>query len=997
MPNHADRDLLHGLIALQNHFIDQSDLLAAFHGWSDDRSKPLVQILRNRGALSDDDAHFLEALVARHLLKFGGDAARSLAALSTIESARRALERVNDPEIQASLAHVSIARDADADATRVQSPSDFLHIPASRFRVLRFHARGGLGQVSVALDKELGREVAFKEIQDQHADKQDHRTRFQLEAEITGGLEHPGIVPVYSLGHDVTGRPFYAMRFIRGDNLHDAIKEFHGADQDTKRDPGERSLALRKLLGRFLDVCNAIAYAHSRGVLHRDLKPGNIMLGDYGETLVVDWGLAKLLDAPDVTDVEGMLHPASASGSIETLAGTAVGTPAYMSPEQATGRLDQLGPASDVYSLGATLYALLTGRPPYEGQSEEVVARVPRGDFPPPRRVDPRIPAALEAICLKAMALDPAARYPTPKALADDVEHWLADEPVSAHPERLPAKVQRWMRRHKSATLSAAAALVAISVVATSAFLVVRTALAAEKKALAERTKALTAEQTALAAQTKATEAADRDRKRAEQRETMAVDAIKKFEKAVVDNPLLKNDPRLKPLRDTLLKEPLQFSRNLRTLLQADGDTRPDSLARLADACGSLGYTTHEIGDQEDALKAFAEALEILERLARDNPAVAAYQNRLANSHNSLGNLQRATGRADLAAASYARAIEIGERLARENPTVAAYQDDLAGSHNNLGLLQAATGRADLAAASYARATEIYERVARENPTVAAYQNGLAKSHNNLGTLQFATGRADLASSSFARAVEIFERLARENPSVIAYQGDLAAGHSNLGVLQRATGRADLASSSYARAIEIFERVARENPTVAAYQNGLAKSHYNLGTLQFATGRADLASSSFARAVEIFERVARENPSVIAYQGDLASSLNIIGNLQGTVGRTDLALASYQRALEIFERLARENPAVSAFRTGMASSHYSLACMLALKAAATADVKMAKSFADQAMESLRRADAAGWSDWKHAAEDDDLKSLRDRPDFQALLRERMKPKDAAKE
>jgi hypothetical protein len=147
MPNHADRDLLHGLIALQNHFIDQSDLLAAFHAWSDDRSKPLVQILRDRGALSDDDARFLEALVSRHLLKFGGGAARSLAALSSIGSARQAFERTNDPEIQASLALVSIARDADGDATRVQSPSDVLHIPASRFRVLRFHAKGGLGAV----------------------------------------------------------------------------------------------------------------------------------------------------------------------------------------------------------------------------------------------------------------------------------------------------------------------------------------------------------------------------------------------------------------------------------------------------------------------------------------------------------------------------------------------------------------------------------------------------------------------------------------------------------------------------------------------------------------------------------------------------------------------------------------------------------------------------------------------------------------------------------
>src|SRR5262249_7865960 len=161
-----------------------------------------------------------------------------------------------------------------------------------RFRILRPHAKGGLGEVFVALDSELNREVALKEIQPRFADHPEARTRFLLEAEITGGLAHPGIVPVYGLGHYADGRPFYAMRFIQGDSLQDAITRLHQAEVPD-RDPGERTLALRGLLGRFIDVCEAVAYAHSRGVLHRDLKPGNVMLGKFGETLVVDWGLAK--------------------------------------------------------------------------------------------------------------------------------------------------------------------------------------------------------------------------------------------------------------------------------------------------------------------------------------------------------------------------------------------------------------------------------------------------------------------------------------------------------------------------------------------------------------------------------------------------------------------------------------------------------------------------------------------------------------------------------
>src|SRR6185503_16636975 len=202
------------------------------------------------------------------------------------------------------------------------------------------------------------------------------RQRFLLEAEVTGGLEHPGIVPVYGLGTYGDGRPYYAMRFIRGDSLKQAIDHFH-ADAALKREPGRRSLELRKLLRRFTDVCNAIEYAHSRGVLHRDIKPGNIIVGKHGETLVVDWGLAKAQGQTDggASMDERPLVPSSASGSAETLPGSALGTPAYMSPEQARGDLEALGPRSDVYSLGATLYCLLTGKAPFEDGDVGAVLR----------------------------------------------------------------------------------------------------------------------------------------------------------------------------------------------------------------------------------------------------------------------------------------------------------------------------------------------------------------------------------------------------------------------------------------------------------------------------------------------------------------------------------------------------------------------------------------------------------------------------------------------
>ena len=213
------------------------------------------------------------------------------------------------------------------------------------------------------------------------------------------------------------------------------------ATKSLKKDPGRRSLETRNLLRRFVDVCNAIEYAHSRGVLHRDIKPANVIVGKHGETLVVDWGLAKATGRADPAVDERTLMPSSASGSTDTLPGSALGTPAYMSPEQARGDLEHLGPRSDVYSLGATLYCLLTGKPPLENQDAGAMLRAAQtGDFPPPRKLDTTIDGPLEAVCLKAMALKPEDRYATPRLLADDIERWMADEPVSPGASRWPAE-----------------------------------------------------------------------------------------------------------------------------------------------------------------------------------------------------------------------------------------------------------------------------------------------------------------------------------------------------------------------------------------------------------------------------------------------------------------------------------------------------------------------------------------------------------------------------
>jgi serine/threonine protein kinase len=346
-----------------------------------------------------------------------------------------------------------------ADRTAAGSESSL-----GRFCVLRAHARGGLGLVSVALDQELNREVAVKQLHSEWADDPESRERCLLEAEITGALEHPGVVPVHALGESPDGRPYYVMRFVQGDTLSEAIKSHHRPDNPNRRRAGERQLALSQLLGRMIDVCNAMEYAHSRGILHRDLKPGNILLGKYGETLVVDWGLAKAKGTREVRSQGSARLPMPDHYSgVQTSAGAVVGTPTYMSPEQAAGKLDELTPSTDIYSLGATLYHLLTGRPPFEKQqSTTLLLKVQRGEFKNPRDVNPEVPSDLQAICLKAMSLNPSNRYSSARELADDIERWLANEPLVAgifHQlrQRLAVQLERTLPRDSTAGDSASA------------------------------------------------------------------------------------------------------------------------------------------------------------------------------------------------------------------------------------------------------------------------------------------------------------------------------------------------------------------------------------------------------------------------------------------------------------------------------------------------------------------------------------------------------------
>lgn len=672
----TERDLLYGILAWRAGFVSREDLLRSVQTWSKDPSRSLGAIMVEAQTLSAERCQIIGQLADEHLALHQGDAAASLDALEDAAELREELARIVGgnghqtlPQFSATMPVASVPTEGpQAEDDRAAAGS------ALRFRILRPHARGALGEVFVARDDELNREVALKRIRDHHVDTPQNRARFLLEAEVTGGLEHPGIVPVYSLGTSDDGRPFYAMRFIKGRSLREAIDHYH-SPQAAGGDPGDRLLELRQLLDRFVAVCNAIEYAHSRGVLHRDLKPENIMLGAYGETLVVDWGLAKPLSGADAAqrDVDQLPAfdedaPASPRDLVERAAadqtltldeplwrpsastsatqmGSAIGTPAYMSPEQAAGRLDDIGRASDVYSLGATLYCLLTGQPPFnDSQLGRLLDRVRRGDFPPPRSANRAVPAALEAVCLKAMALDPAHRYATPQALAGDIERWLADEPVSAYGAPWHERLAHWARRHRRGVQSGVAALALVSAVSVVAAIAVHSAkLQVERERVAEH-----------------------DAKEEARR------AIDNFVNLVTEEPAL-NDDALRHLRGRLLADALKYYEELIGKNGGEEHLRHE----LAGAILRVGRINHRTGSNAEALKAFREATKLFQELARRHPEHDQYQSELAAAYHGIGLLEEELGHGQDALNNFRRAVETQKRLVERQPNNAQYQEPL--------------------------------------------------------------------------------------------------------------------------------------------------------------------------------------------------------------------------------------------------------------------------------------------------------------------------------
>jgi serine/threonine protein kinase len=774
--------------------------------------------------------------------------------------------------------------------------------PLGDFRIVREVGRGGMGVVYEAVQISLGRRVALKVLPLAAALDARQLQRFKYEAQAAAHLHHTNIVPVHAVGCE-RGVHYYAMQFIDGQTLAGVIRALRqqaGLDESGSSEPaagrgkpastlhncGPRSETTPGMPGGRpaatfwrtaaqwgAQAAEALAHAHELGIVHRDIKPANLLVDDRGHLWVTDFGLARLHNDAGLTRT-----------------GDLVGTARYMSPEQALGQRGIVDQRTDIYSLGVTLYELLTLEPAFDGgDRQEVLRQIAQAEPRPPRRLNPGLPAELEIIVLKALAKSPAERYGTAQELADDLRRFLDDKPIRGRRPTAGQRVRRWARRYRTAVLTAAAAA-AGSVLLALAALAVGYALVARERDQKEAALRL-AEANAAAS--------DEQRRRAEANLRLAHRAVDEIYLKWADQPT--RVPYVEPRQRDLLEKALVFYQEF---ARQEG-TDPTIRWGTAQAYLRVGSIRAGLREFHPAEEAYTQAIALYSQLAAEDPAAANYREALANAYLALGGMLAMAGRAPDAEQAYRQAIALLSQLAADAPEEMSYAHRLAVIQTCLAdVLRARPRDAEAAARSaIARA----EKLLAVFPDRWPYRTTLANAHCILGKLAGATdGRQAEAEKAFREAITLVQAGAAAGDSGCRYVLDEAC--RGLGRLLRDAGRPQEVEAAYRQALALYEPHVSDFPCDPRFWIALYECYAGLVLPLEQLGQAGEAADLHRRAADNYVRFVAALPTDAACQ---QAATRVAGGLAGVLREGNPRperIDALRRAVPAAEQLAARFP-----------------------------------------------------------------------------------------